>query len=564
MSFNKRKRTDDLDGMIPPELLKKLNTGEGTYFSNIEYLILLQHLYLKEKSLDQCAKFILESVTHDDTRFLDELYIAVEEYLLTNVEENQFLVPIFIMVMNTYIHYIIAHKKAEKIKCVFRDKEWCVNITGWKIENGDHIFFSEMFQIVLVNNGKTVQYVATLRKDIRLHEIVLGKISFVPSDNTSHPPMFLGGGSYGFAFKIMGVDGKWYAVKVFEKKENAEHEWSALKIVMGKHPCLQEGIALETEREGDVQHIIVSKYQGEIVLSKIRKSNYRITFTQLISMFMELLDGIDIVHNRSILHCDIKPDNLIFQVNLESDKKLRIVLIDFGIAENKGKKVKDPQTHFTSWYRIPELMCANVLQSMIPFMEPLTLSRCADLWAFFISILHVLSPPSSDFLGFRSREESEVVRDMIWYSPASQLMLAMKTCVISYKKDMNLVREIYFILLKNEGEKKFIETFERFGINNLKAGIYNEYIHFFEKLKRENPMIKHVKTVFSSVYCEDPSVDISRPIKSLVDLFIDILSDGRDLSLLGCLTIDHIQQWINRLDACMVDIDNLKRKIFFY
>jgi serine/threonine protein kinase len=280
-------------------------------------------------------------------------------------------------------------------------------------------------------------------------------------------------------------------------------------------------------------------------------------------MIMELLDGIDIVHNRRIIHCDIKPDNLIFQVDLESDKKkLRLVLIDFGIAENMGKKVKDPQTHFTSWYRIPELMCANVLQSIIPFMEPLTLSPCADWWAFIISLLHVISPPSSDFLGFRSRDESEVVRDMIWNSPASQLMLVMKTCVVSYKKDMKLVREIYFILLKNEGEKKFIETFERFGINNLKPKIYDEYISFFEKLKLENPMIARIKKVFSSLYCEDPSVDISEPIKKLVDLFIDVLCDGRDLSLLGCLTIDHIQQWIDRLDACMVDIRNLN--IFFY
>jgi serine/threonine protein kinase len=559
----KRKRTSNSTvEKISTKSSKRLKTGYGSYFGDVVFLMVFQKIYFTQKSIEECAQFILESVVHGGYSHLLNLYIAIGSYKLENVDEKQFLVSIFIMLMNTYVHYVIEHKKSGKIRCVFRGQEWDVHIIGSKIENGNHIFFSEMFEIVLVDDKDTIRYVATLRKDIRLHEVESGKVSFIPSDDTSHPPDILGGGSYGFAFKIMGVDGKWYVVKVFDNKKHAEHEWSALKIVMGKHQCLQQGIALQTEREGDIQHIIVSCYQGDIVLSNIRNSPYRFSIQTIITMFIMLLDGIDIAHGCGILHCDIKPKNIIIEKS--EDGKFRLVLIDFGIAQNRDKIVKDPKSHFTEWYRIPELMCANVLRSIMgSFMEPLTLSPCADWWAFFISILHVISPPSSDFLGFRSRTESDIVDDMILNSRSSQLMLMMKEILQKHGQNMGLVREIYFVLLKKEGPEKFVEILNRFGIKTLTAEIYEKYIVFFEILRRENPMIERIKAVFNKVVCKDSSVDISGPMNKLINLFVEILCDGSDLSLLGCLTIDHIQKWVYDLENYMNELNKVP-KIFFY
>jgi serine/threonine protein kinase len=564
----KRKHTQDITPDTLDELSsKRLKTRHGTLFSNIVFLTYFQKLYLGQKTLDECAKYILESVAHGGYSYLLILYCAIASFKYEEVVQKPFLVDIFVMLMNTYVHYMIRNGQRNRLTCLFRDEEWDVYITSYKMDSmGNTILFSEMFKIVLVNDGNTIKYVATLRKDIRLHEVESGKISFVPSDDTSHPPIILGGGSYGFAFKIMGVDGRWYVVKVFGKKEDAEHEWSALKLIMGKNPSLQEGIALQTEREGDVKHIIVSEYQGDIVLSKVRDSIYHLNLQQIIWMFLELSKGLKTLHELGILHCDIKPDNII--LSCDSKNRHILTMIDFGIAETIGKKTTEPQSHYTLWYRDPRLILNNFLKSfntlMSTFVEPVELSNVMDWRAFFITFLHSISDPSNDFLGFHSRTEDDYRKYTILTSCVAQLMLKMKPWLGEDKRNINFVGAIYFVLLHEEGPEKFVEIFEKFGIKLTGTAMYHEYLKMFKRLMDNHPMITHVRNVFKHVRCEDQYLDISVPMEKLTDLFVEILRDGADLSLLGCLTMHHIQQWLDRLKGSLHELCVLRKKIFFY
>jgi serine/threonine protein kinase len=562
----KRKHTQDITPDTLDELSsKRLKTRHGTLFSNIVFLRCFQQLYLGQKTLDECAEYILESVAHGGYSYLLILYCAIASFKYEEVVQKPFLVDIFVILMNTYVHYIIGSGQRKKLTCVFRGEEWDVHIIGSKIENGNHIFLSEMFNVVLVNDRHTIEYVATLRKDIRLHEVNSGKVSFVPSDDTSHPPVILGGGSYGFAFKIMGVDGRWYVVKVFGNKEDAEHEWSALRLIMGKHPSLQEGIALQTEREGDVQNIIVSEYQGDIVLSKLRDSIYRLNLQHMIWMFLELAKGLKKLHELGILHCDIKPDNLILTQN--SKKQHMLTLIDFGIAEEIGTRTIEPQSHYTWRYRYPRLFLHKFMESFntshSTFVEPVKLSEVMDGWAFFITFLHSISDPSNDFLGFRSKTEGEAYQHMIRTSCVAQLILKMKPWLGGENRCIDFVRQIYFVLLNKEGPAKFVESFNHVGFNLTGTGMYDEYLKMFEELRNNHPMIAHVGNVFNHVRCEDQSLDISLPMEKLTELFVEILRDGGDLSLLGCLTMDHIQQWLNRFEESLKQLCKFK-KVFVY
>jgi len=568
MSLPKKRKHEDCspDENILTELSTKLKTGYGSYFGNVVFLMVFQKIYFTQKSIEECAQFILDSVWDGGYSHLLNLYIAVGACELDNIGERQFLVPIFIMLMNTYVHYVIEHKKSEKITCLFRGQELDVHITGSKIKNGNHIFFSEMFEIMLVNDGETIRYVATLRKDIRLHEIKLGNISFVPSDDTSHPPIILGGGSYGFAFKIMGVDGEWYVVKVFGKKEDAEHEWSALKIVMGKHQSLQQGIALQTEREGDIQHIIVSCYQGDIVLSKVRDSIYLLNLQQIIWMFLELSKGIKKLHELGILHCDLKPDNLI--LSDDPDDRHTLTAIDFGIAFRIGNTTDDPQSHYTWLYRNPRLFLDDFMRSfntlMSTFVEPVKLSPVMDWWAFFITFLHAVSEKSNDFLGFRSKTEGGAYQHMIRTSCVAQLILKMKPFLGGDNRCIDFVRQIYFVLLNKEGPEKFVEIFNSVGLKLTGTGTHDEYLKMFNRLRDNHPMIEHVRNVFKHVRCDDKELDISGPMNNLIDLFVEILRDGADLSLLGCLTMEHVQRWLDRLKESLLELCKLGSKILFY
>ena len=568
--ITKKRRRDDSEEsplkkrnpLISPELKKIL----GPILGNSEFLELFQKLYFPAKTLQECAEYIISSSTRGKIYYVDHIISYLEAGILPEVSTSTFLLDIFEKAMNAYTLYMFQKNPSTTTLCLFNEYQLDVKLVRATIENGKPRILSEILELCLVNDGKTFQYVAKLREDIMIHERGLGNVFFESSNGVSNRSVVLGNGSYGWVFKIIGVDGVWYIVKVFYVKEFAEHEWSALKRVMGKHPCLQQGIELQTGRKGDIQHIIVSKYQGDIVLSKIRDSPYQVTLQQFISMFMELLDGINIAHSCGILHCDIKPDNIIVQVN--PDGTLRLVLIDFGIAENDGLKTEDPQSHYTSWYRSPFLFLNSFLESfnknMNTFVDPPTLSRILDRWASFVSFLHVISPPLSDFLGFRSRTENEARKHMILTSRVAQLMLKMKPWIGADNRNIKFVEAIYFVLLNEEGPEKFLETFKSFGINLTRAGMYDEYMMMFKRLRNENPMIAHVKNAFQGVYSEDASFDISEPMKKLIDLFIEILCDGSDLSLLGCLTMDHIQQWVDRLDDSLVELCNHNKRIFFY
>lgn len=548
--------------LISPKLQKKLGPNLG----NPKFLELFQKYNFPENSINECAQYIIDSSKYQNKSYIQHIISYIQAELFPEVKTGNFLLDIFEKVMKIYTLYMFQTNPSHKILCLFDGKQLNVKLVRATIENGKPCFLSEIFELHLVNDGNTVQYVATLRKDIRLHEVELGKISFVPSDDVSNPPVVLGKGSYGLVFKIMGVDQEWYIVKIFYNKQSAEHEWMALKRVMGKHHCLQRGIELQTHRQGDIEHIIVSKYQGEIVLSKIRNSIYQITLPQMIWMFMGLLDGIDTAHGCGILHCDIKPDNIVIRKN--PDGTLHLVLIDFGIAENDGLITSDPQSHFTWWYRSPQLFLNDFIQSfntlMNIFVNPPALSRVVDWWAFIISFLHVISPPSNDFLGFRSKKEEEARQDIIRKSRIAQLMLKMKPWLRADNRNIKFVQAIYSVLRKEEGSEKFVETFKNFGIDQICAGTYDDYMSMFKILSKENPMIAHVKNVFQGVYSDNASLDISGPMNKLIDLFIEILCDGSDLSLLGCLTMDHIQIWIDQLDACLVELCKVKTNIFFY
>lgn len=567
MSLLKKRKPDNSSvDRYSIESSKQLKTAYGSYFGDIIFLMVFQRLFFSEKKLEECVIYILESVKLGVVSHLLELYIAVGACQLTNVQKRQFLVPIFIMLMNTFVHYVIEYRKTEKITCFFSDQEIEISITDSTIEDGNHIFFSEIFRIELVSDGETIKYVATLRTDLRLHhERESGKISFVPSDDTSYPPVILGGGSYGFAVKMMGVDGKLYVVKVFDNKKNAEHEWSALELIRGKNQSLQKGIQLETDRAGDIQHVILSEFQGEIVLSKVRYSIFRLNLQQLILMFLQLADGIKNLHELGILHGDIKPDNIVIS---DKDETFRLTLIDFGIAGKIGNQTKDPQSYYTSWFRDPSLFLYKFMRGFNTligtFVEPVKLSPVMDWWAFFITFLHVVSDKSNDFLGLRSRKEEEVRQGIIRTSIVAQLMETLRPLLGRENRDISFVREIYFVFLNKTGPDEFNKILNDFGIQITGRELYDDYLSTFNSIRDNHPMIGHVKNVFKHIKSENQEIDISEPINKLMDLFVEILRDGTDLSLLGCLTMDHVQNWLDRLKGSVRELIALNTKIFIY
>jgi len=89
-----------------------------------------------------------------------------------------------------------------------------------------------------------------------------------------------------------------------------------------------------------------------------------------------LLCALDFIHNRGVLHCDIKPGNVI----LRGDD---VFLSDFGFAVGGYVAPAGPLVAYTDGFRAPELLF---------FPEGRALSPKADVWALGVTILLACFP----------------------------------------------------------------------------------------------------------------------------------------------------------------------------
>ena len=556
---------EDCSDEVPEPLLKKLKTPMGSIFSNLAFLKIFRDMFFSDKTLEWCAQHIIDSARDRNGSQLMNLNTWVCAGQMDRFDERSHLVPIFVNLMTAYMQYVLIHEK-EKVWCVSNGETILVSLTGSAMEGDIPVFFAGhlRLELLLNENEKVMQYYATLRKDMRLAIADDGTVSFVFADDITNPPQNLGTGSYGMAFKIMGTDGKWYVVKTFSEKRTAEEEWDFLSKVAGKHNCLQHGVRLMTDQSGYFQHFIVSKYQGEMVLSDLKKNKRkRIPLQNMLFSFLEMSKGICVVHQLGFIHGDIKPANIVFSPDF-----LSLVLIDFGIATPFGKNPVRPDSLYTWWFRFPRLFLEKLMiqefnKNFATIIHPTELFSGMDWWAFFVSILHTFSQPSCDFLGFRSMDEDEARKEMFRISPVIRLMKKLKHW-LTEELGMNFVLNVYWVLFKSGGSAEFIRVFSEFGVD-LPSGeaMYDEYHRLFNKWRDENPMKTRVRDIFNHIKCEDKNIDITAHIQELSDLFVEIICDGGDFSIVGVFTT-HIRGWLIRLNEILTKMNALNKRIFFY
>ncbi len=534
--------------------------------SNPDFLKLFIKFYLPGLSTKECSDRILktygfEYICENPSPFYiktkrkfesdveEDSESDVEEDSESDVEEDLFDVDMCKKLMTTYVLFYLQRDSICKVIVFFQGKILLVDFVGYSVVNGEFIFHSDLFNYRLVYDGDVICFEAsTVRKDIR---ICIGEeaVSFKQSSDSSNPAVTLGKGAYGVVFKIFGDD-KWYVVKISLDKQSAEHEWDALSRVKGKHECFQNVILLETDRGGDSPHIIVSNFQGDVVVSNIGKSD-NLNFQQLLGMLFRLMEALKILHRDvGICHGDIKPDNLI--LSKDSNGNPIFVLIDFGIANRIGAIISDPQKCYTWCYRFPQLFLDGFLRvyntEKWSFVEQIKASPEMDVWALIITFLQIISQKSKDFLGFHYIKEREARSNLFNASPVGMIMEHLKPYLGTNRTiKMNFVRDVYNLLVNKEGPDKFVELFRSVNIETTDA-IYEGYLREFHQKLNQNPMIHRIDELFGNLYLKAKSnIDPSVPISEILNWFVQFICYGTDLSLLGCLTMEHIDQWMSLL-----------------
>ena len=102
-------------------------------------------------------------------------------------------------------------------------------------------------------------------------------------------------------------------------------------------------------------------------------------------MIKQVLITLNYLHNRKIVHRDIKPDNILIEsmpTDKHPDDPWQIKVVDFGTAMRFKKGSKITQTFGTSYYVAPEVLDGNYNE------------KC-DIWSAGVVLYMMLSgrPP---------------------------------------------------------------------------------------------------------------------------------------------------------------------------
>ena len=549
-----QKKISDEYSSIPQHLLKKL----GVLFGEYNFLTMFKELYFPEESLEECAQYIVDNEC--DKLQLFEVNVKTGYFETLNRNEQN-ICSVFEMLMNTFVEYFLKYNMTDidmRVRCPqLLNRTANIKISGSKAKNGKLFFYSKSFEIqagIFIDNKSkklTVEFIGSLRNDIRLvRKSDCFDITHSETDDGNHP-VILGSGTFGAVFKIMSDDGIWYVVKTFKKEDDYICECQNLIDVLrkGKHKCIQSAIAFQTEHP-EFGNIIVSKCEGSIPLSDIRKLKKIFSLKELIQMFLEFKEGIEFLHSRGILHCDIKPQNIVLKEN--PDGTWSFELIDFGISEKIGGIPKNySECYFTSWFRSPFLtMFPNLKKQHL--VESLELSPVMDWWAFFITMINTFFNPKDDFRGWGYLTEVKAFDEFFMTSFSMKLINELEG-----QERMDFIREIYLCFSNDEGIDKFRELWMI--IPNIDS-VYNKWKSLFERLRSGHPTVKAIKMVFNPkrFQCQDSSGKLEEVLQHLSDLFIEILYNGADEAILGLLSMGHVNGYFTKLNEILETISKME------
>jgi hypothetical protein len=185
-----------------------------------------------------------------------------------------------------------------------------------------------------------------------------------------------------------------------------------------------------------------------------------------------------------------------------------------------------------------------------------------DYWAFFMTILKTLSYQSCDFIFARMTEEE--ARELLYrYSTVISLMKKLKR-YLKEDRGIDFVQQVYLVLFNQKGQEELIQVFNSFNIVLMPSSgekIYSEYLPMFKKMYINNPMRELVSKVFKHLVYSDPR--INELVEELRVLFVEIICDGADLSLLGLFTKSKIDEWLIRFNEITTKFGKLPH-VFFY
>lgn len=203
---------------------------------------------------------------------------------------------------------------------------------------------------------------------------------------SSHYQMFeeLGKGKFGSVFRCKEKkSGKVLAAKFIKTSRPAERKEVENEVQIMKelqHPQLLQ--LYDAFDDGKEMILILELITGGELFERVIDEEFVLTEKACVVFLRQICEGMAFMHEKNILHLDMKPENILCVTRTGN----RIKLIDFGLARKYNPKEKASALFGTPEFVAPE----------VPNYE--TISPYTDMWSVGV-ITYILLSGLSPFMG---------------------------------------------------------------------------------------------------------------------------------------------------------------------
>lgn len=197
----------------------------------------------------------------------------------------------------------------------------------------------------------------------------------------------LGEGGMGAVYRVRHLHlDKIMALKTFRTREITGKGWQRFQqeakiIARLNHPHVVQifdfGVA-----EGSIPYFTMELLHGNSLAIKLSKTG-RLPLEETISIFLKVAAGLLAIHNKGIVHGDIKPANIVLEEAGHNDSESTVKLVDFGISR-LTTETSDDQFATGEIYGSPLYMSPEQFQGR-------KLSIASDIYSFACTLYETIS-----------------------------------------------------------------------------------------------------------------------------------------------------------------------------
>lgn len=187
------------------------------------------------------------------------------------------------------------------------------------------------------------------------------------------------------AAKLISISPKFIPFALVESKLQAATKHAAVPLV------------IDLFRDEDYVYIIQEYVEGIPLFDLLVEHTFSEDECKIIAH--QLLDLLDYLHNEGTIHCDIKPDNIIYDETTH-----KVYLLDFGSAKKLSQRDRMSRTGGAIGYYAPEILNGG-------FPCP-----ASDVWALGVLLYTLMSRHPPFFSHTEHRTDEELMESApFWY-----------------------------------------------------------------------------------------------------------------------------------------------------